>query len=538
MYGYFDYPMPQNEPVLDYSPGSPEREELVQKLNELKGKKMDIPLIIGGQEIRTGDTKDVIMPHNHQHVLGQYHIAGKKEMKMAIDAAMAGKEAWESLDWSSRANIFLRAAELIAGPRRAIINASTMLEHSKTIQQADGDASAESVDIFKFVTNIMCDMYKEQPPSPPGIWNQVEYLPLEGFVLAISPFNFSACVALLAAIPAMAGNTVVWKPATSAVYSNYFIYKVLLEAGLPDGVINFMPCRSKDMIDVIKHPMMSAINFTGSTEVFQTMWTQVADNIKNYKCYPRLVGETGGKDFMFMHNSANKEVFVASTIRSAFEYQGQKCSCGSRAYVPASVWPEVKDMLIEAAKSVKMGDIEDLTNFMGAVTSKSAFDTITGYIQFAKDSPDAEIICGGGSDESKGYFIEPTLIVTKNPHFKTMEEEIFGPVFTIYVYDDDKLDEALRLCDETSPYGLTGGIYGTDRIAVEKIRHALRRAAGNIYVNDKTPGAVIAQQPFGGTRMSGTNDKVGKHNFLRWVSLLATKETLNQPMDYHYPYQG
>lgn len=536
MNAFFDYPHPVNEPLWECRPGSPERAQLTAKLAELRAQQMEIPLIIGGQEVRTGKLRQMYIPHDHQHVLCDYHIAGKKEMLMAIDAALEAKKTWENMDWNDRSAIFLRAAELIGGKYRALINAATMLEQSKTIQQADGDASAESVDIFKYMTYLTKRMYETQPPSPEGTWNQVEYLPLEGFVLAISPFNFAACVALLATLPTMVGNTVVWKPSSTAVYSNYIIFKILMEAGLPAGVINFIPCSGREMSPVLTHPMMAGINFTGSTDTLQTMWKEVGNNIHNYKGYPRIVGETGGKDFMFVHNSVNKKAFVANAMRSAFEHQGQKCSCASRAYIPASIWPELKQMMIDEVKSIKMGPIEDFTNFMGAITDRAAFDKINEYIKYAQDSPEAEVIVGGGSDATTGYFIEPTLIVTTNPHFKTMEEEIFGPVLSIYIYDDEKLDETIKIADETSPYGLTGGIYAQDRAAISKIRRGLAHAAGNLYVNGWTIGAPIMQAPFGGVRKSGTNDKVGILNLLRWVSVYTIKETLDPVEDYRYPH--
>ncbi len=534
----FKIEKPQNEPVLSYAPGTKERAELKQRLAELREQEVEIPLIIGGKEVRTGRTGKCIIPHNKHHVIGTYHMAGEEEVKAAIDAALAARYEWESMPWEHRAAIFLKAAELISGPYRSTLNAATMLCQSKTAHQAEIDAACELADMLRFNTCFMNEIYKEQPESTKDSWNRMEYRPLEGFVFAVTPFNFTSIAGNLPTAPAIAGNVVVWKPASSAVYSAYHVMRILQEAGLPDGVINFIPGPGSVVGEVaFANPWFAGLHFTGSSETFQNMWLSVAKNLTNYRTYPRLIGETGGKDFVFAHPSADIRALVTALVRGAFEYQGQKCSAASRAYIPESIWPEVKQGLLDDISTIKMGDVEDFTNFMGAVIDEKAFKSIKGYIDYARASSEAEIICGGKCDDSVGFFIEPTVIVTANPRFRTMEEEIFGPVLTVYVYKDEELDETLELCDTTSVYGLTGAIFAQDRKAIAKMEKRLAHAAGNFYINDKPTGAVIAQQPFGGARASGTNDKAGsKINMMRWVSPRAIKELLNPPVDYRYPF--
>ncbi|MCS7052795.1 MAG: L-glutamate gamma-semialdehyde dehydrogenase [Ignavibacterium sp.] len=535
---YFKVPQPINEPVKSYKPGSPEREELKRKINELKSQQIEIPLIIGGEEIRTGNTEEIRIPHNHKHILGVYHKASKKEVEMAIEAALEARKEWSSMPWEHRVSVFLKIAELLAGPWRSTLNAATMLGQSKTVHQAEIDSACELVDFYRFNSFFMAELMKDQPISPTGFWNRVEYRPLEGFIFAVTPFNFTSIAGNLPTAPAIVGNVSLWKPASSAVYSAYWLMKLFEEAGLPKGVINFVPGSGGQVGNpALTNPNLAGVHFTGSTEVFQNMWKVISDNLKNMKYYPRIVGETGGKDFIFAHNSADIDALVVAALRGAFEYQGQKCSAASRMYVPKSIWKQFKDKYVEEVSKIKMGDVEDFTNFMGAVIDKGAFETITSYIKYAKDSDEAEIITGGNFDDTVGYFIEPTTIVTTNPKFKTMEEEIFGPVLTIYVYEDEKLDETLKLCDETSPYGLTGAIFAQDRKAIVKMSDALRNAAGNFYINDKPTGAVVAQQPFGGGRASGTNDKAGSAmNILRWMTARSIKETFDPPKDWRYPF--
>ena len=535
---YFKVPTPVNEPVLSYAPGSKEKEELKKKISELKSKEIEIPLIIGGKEIKTSNTGDMRVPHNHSKKLGVYHKAGKKEVEMAIEAALSSREKWENMPWEHRAAIFQKAAELLAGSWRSTVNAATILAQSKTAYQSEIDAACELIDFWRFNTHFMTQLMAEQPMSTKGMWNRSEYRALEGFIFAVNPFNFTSIGGNLPSAPAMVGNVVLWKPASSAVYSAYFVMKLLIEAGLPAGVINFIPGSGGDVGNpVLTSSDLAGIHFTGSTEVFQGMWKTVGENIHKAKYYPRIVGETGGKDFLFAHNTANVDALVTASIRAAFEYQGQKCSALSRMYLPKSLWKDFKKKYVEEVGKIKMGDPEDFTNFMTAVIDKPAFKSITGYIDFAKKSKEAEIITGGNYDDSKGYFIEPTTIVTTNPKFKTMVEEIFGPVLTIYVYDDKKFDDTLELCDNTSPYALTGAIWSQDREVLVKMSNKLRHAAGNFYINDKPTAAVVGQQPFGGGRASGTNDKAGSAmNLLRWMSVRSIKETFDPPKDWRYPF--
>jgi len=537
---YFKVPLPVNEPIKSYKPGSLEREELKNKIAELKSKQIEIPLIIGGEEIRTGNTEEIRIPHNHSHILGVYHKASKKEVEMAIESALEARKEWSEIPWEHRVSIFLKMAELLAGPWRATLNAATMLGQSKTVHQAEIDSAAELVDFYRFNSYYFAKLMEDQPFSSSGVWNRMEYRPLEGFIFAVTPFNFTSIAGNLPTAPALVGNVILWKPASSAVYSAYWLMKLFEQAGMPKGVINFVPGSGGQVGNpAMTNPNLAGVHFTGSTEVFQNMWKLISDNLKNMKYYPRIVGETGGKDFIFVHCSADIDALVVAALRGAFEYQGQKCSAASRMYVPKSIWKEFKEKFVEEVSKIKMGDVEDFTNFMGAVIDKGAFETITSYIKYAKSSNEAEIITGGNFDSSVGYFIEPTTIVTTNPKFKTMEEEIFGPVLTIFIYDDNKLDETLTLCDETSPYGLTGAIFAQDRKAIVKMSNALRNAAGNFYINDKPTGAIVGQQPFGGGRASGTNDKAGSAmNLLRWMTVRTIKETFDPPKDWRYPFMS
>jgi len=537
--GIFKLEKPKNEPVLSYAPGSKEKNELKEKLKELKSQVIDIPLIIGGKEIRTGDTGDCVLPHEHGTKIGVYHKAGEKEVKMAIEAAKKAYKEWSQMPWEHRASIFMRAAELLSTSWRSTLNAACMHCQSKTVFQAEIDSACELIDFFRFNTYYMRRIYEDQPDSVMPAYNRVEYRPLEGFIFAVTPFNFASIAGNLPSSPAMMGNVVLWKPASSAVYTAYWIMKLFQEAGLPDGVINFIPGSGSKLGDMIlRHPELAGIHFTGSTNTFQTMWRIVGENIKNYKSYPRIVGETGGKDFIVVHPSANKKATLTAIIRGAFEYQGQKCSAASRIYLPESWWnSSFKDELVQETENIKMGSPEDFTNFMTAVIDKPAFDSIVSYIEYAKSSSEAEVVAGGEYDDSKGYFIRPTIILTTNPKFKTMVEEIFGPVVTIYVYKDNEYEQVLNLCNETSPYGLTGSIFALDRKAIILAEKILTHAAGNFYINDKPTGAVVGQQPFGGTRASGTNDKAGSYlNLIRWTSPRAIKENLNPPENYRYPF--
>lgn len=534
----FKLERPKNEPVLSYAPSSAERAALEKELKRLSSTEIEIPLIIGGKEIRTGDTGKVVMPHKHSHVLATYHNAGPKEVNMAIEAALEGKKVWESLSWIDRASITLKIAELIATKYRATINAATMLGQSKNAYQAEIDSACEVVDFLRFNAYFLSEIYNEQPLSENGVLNRTEYRPLEGFVFTVSPFNFTAIASNLNMSPVLMGNAVVWKPATSSLYSNYFLMKIFKEAGVPDGVINFVPSKGSVIgKEIFKHKELAGIHFTGSTNTFNHFWKQIGDNLGTYRSYPKLVGETGGKDFLFIHPSASLDESVTAAVRGAFEYQGQKCSAASRAYIPKSMWPEFKALMGKMLGEIKMGEPTDFTNFVNAVIDEGAYNNIVSYIDRAKESNEAEVIFGGKYDKSVGYFIEPTVILTSNPHFLTMEEEIFGPVLTIYVYEDKDFEKTLEICDNTSPYALTGAIFANDRKAVDLAMEKLRYAAGNFYINDKPTGAVVGQQPFGGARASGTNDKAGSHlNLLRWVSPRTIKETLVPPTDYKYPF--
>ena len=532
-------PTPVNEPVYSYAPGTPQRDLLKAAIEEITNKKVEIPLIIGGKEVRTGKMGKVVMPHDHQHILGECHLAGEKEIKMAIDAAMAAKEDWANLRWEERAAIFLKAAELLSGKYRYIMNAVSMLSTSKSAYQAEIDAACELIDFLRFNVYYAQQVYTDQPMySSKGLWNFVQQRPLEGFVFAVAPFNFTAIAGNLATAPAIMGNTILLKPASSCVYTPYLFMQILKEAGMPDGVINFVPGPGSMVGKVcLDHKDLGGIHFTGSTRVFHQMWQTVGENIAKYKSYPRIVGETGGKDFIVAHESANAEQLTTAIIRGAFEFQGQKCSAASRAYIPKSLWGPVREKLETDMATIKMGKTNDFSNFFNAVIDKSAFATITEFIDYAKEASDAEVIIGGGYDDSKGYFIEPTVILTSNPHFRTMEEEIFGPVMTIYVYEDDKYEEALELCDKTSIYALTGAVFATKREAVSLAMTKLENAAGNFYINDKPTGAVVGQQPFGGARASGTNDKAGSYlNLVRWVSPRTIKETFEAPTHFAYPF--
>lgn len=538
--GNFRVPVPVNEPVYSYAPGSPERAKLIEELDRLKNMQIDAPMIIGGKEITTSIKVAMTTPHDRKHILGHYFKGSKGEVEAAVDAASKAKLAWEAMPWEHRASIFLKAADLLAGPYRYEMNAACMLAHDKNVFQAEIDAVCELVDFFRYNVFYTEQIFDMQPDNQPATWNRVEYRPLEGFVFAVTPFNFVSIAGNLPTAPAIMGNTVIWKPASSVVYTARLIMKILHEAGLPDGVINMVTARGSDVGELIlKNPNLAGIHFTGSTATFHTMWRVVGENIKNYRSYPRIVGETGGKDFIFVHNSADPHSTGAAVTRGAYEYQGQKCSAASRAYIPKSIWPQLKEILIDHAKEMKMGDPDDLSCFVNAVIDKDAFDSIKSYIDYAKESKDAELVFGGKCDNSRGFFIEPTLFVTTDPHFKLMEEEIFGPVLTVYIYDDAKYDKTLELCDKTSPYALTGAIFARDRVAIDKASTVLRHAAGNFYINDKPTGAVVGQQPFGGARASGTNDKAGSLlNMIRWTSPRSVKETLLPPKDYKYPFLG
>lgn len=534
--GYFKVEMPKNEPVKAYLPGSPERASLKKELERQSAQVVQVPMIIGGKEVWTERKTKAVMPHDHAHVIAEAASGGEKELKDAIAAALAARKAWTEMPMEHRVSIFLKAADLIAGPMRDKVNAATMLGQSKTAYQAEID-TCELIDFLRFNVYYLQQIYDRQPNNTPNVWNRIEYRPLEGFVTAISPFNFTSIGANLPTAPAIAGNVVLWKPATTAVLSNYYVMQALMAAGLPAGVINFVPSRGSDMSKyVLSDPNLAGFHFTGSTEVFSGVYSLVGENIKKYKTYPRLVGETGGKNFIFAHNSADVPGLVAALTRASYEYQGQKCSAASRAFVPASIWPQVKEGMLAKIEKIKIGDITDFTNLMGAVIDASAFKTNKEYIDYAKASEDADVICGG-YDDSKGYFIYPTLIEAKKPDFKTMVEEIFGPVMTVYVYPDDKLDETLASCDTATSYGLSGAIFADDREAIVKMEDALKGTAGNFYINDKPTGAVIGQQPFGGARASGTNDKAGSEiNMYRWLSPRTIKELRVPCLDVTYPY--
>ncbi len=536
--GFFSIPHPKNEPVLSYAPGSQERAALKKAIEEARSKVVDIPMYIGDQEIRTANKKVLSPPHDHKHVLGHFYDGDQGHVEQAINAALGAKELWANLSWENRASIFLKAADLLAGPYRYIMNAATMLGQSKNAYQAEIDSACELIDFLRFNVHFMGEIYRDQPESSPGVWNRVEYRPLEGFVFALTPFNFTAIAGNLPASAALMGNTVVWKPANTQIYAANVIMKIFKEAGVPDGVINLIYVSGPDAGEVVfNHRDFAGIHFTGSTGVFQNMWKTIGQNIHKYKSYPRIVGETGGKDFIMVHKSANAKEVSTAIARGAFEYQGQKCSAASRSYIPSNLWEDVKKYLLEDLKTFKMGGVEDFGNFINAVIDEKAFNSITGYIEEARQNPLNEIIAGGKYDKSKGYFIEPTVIVSKDPSSLTMCEEIFGPVMTIYVYHAENFEQTLELVDQTSPYALTGSILSKDRYAVELATNKLRNSAGNFYINDKPTGAVVGQQPFGGARGSGTNDKAGaKVNLLRWVSLRTIKETFVTPVDYRYPF--
>lgn len=532
---------PVNEPILGYAPGSPERKKLEAALAELKSKQIEVPLVIDGKEIRTDKRVKMTAPHDHSLVLGYAYHGGRKETELAIESAMRAHKTWAAMPRHHRAAIFLKAADLLAGPYRYIVNAATMLAHSKNPYQAEIDAVCELVDFFRFNAYFMQVIGDIQPINPdPLIWNRLDYRPLEGFIYAIAPFNFVSINGNLPTAPAMWGNVAIWKPASSVLYTSHFLMKILIEAGLPGGVINFVTGKSSEISDVVfNNENLAGIHFTGSTPVFQSMWKTIGDNIAKYKSYPRIVGETGGKDFIFVHNSAVPAQVATAITRGAFEYQGQKCSAASRAYIPKSLWPQIKEIVLKQLGEIKMGDPCDFGNFMNAIIDRGAYDSIKEYVDFAKTAKDAKIISGGNCDDSKGYFIDATLIETTNPKFKTMEEEIFGPVMTVYVYDDADFEKTLQLCDETSSYALTGAVFATDRHIIQVVEGTLRNAAGNFYINDKPTGAVVGQQPFGGARASGTNDKAGAlHNMIRWTSPRAIKENLLPPTDFKYPFMG
>lgn len=538
--GFFNVPKAVNEPVKGYTPNSPEKAAVLAAYKAMWNSKIDVPLYIGSEEIKTGNTRNMTAPHDHQHVVGTYHLAEKVHVEKAIASALEARTAWANMAWEQRAAIFLKAAELIAGPYRAKINAATMIAQSKNIHQAEIDASCELIDFLRFNVEFMTQIYADQPKSTSDMWNRLEYRPLEGFVYAITPFNFTAIAANLPASAAMMGNVVIWKPSDSQVFSAKIIIDVFKEAGVPDGVINVVFGDALMITDtVLASRDFAGIHFTGSTHVFKDIWSKIGTNIHHYKTYPRIVGETGGKDFVVAHPSANVKQVATGIVRGAFEFQGQKCSAASRAYVPQSLWPAIKEQLITDVKSMKMGSPEDFGNFITAVIHEGSFDKLASFIDQAKKDADAEIIVGGNYDKSIGYFIEPTIIVTTNPHYTTMETELFGPVITIYVYEDANWAETLKLVDTTSEYALTGAIFSQDRYAIEEATVALQNAAGNFYINDKPTGAVVGMQPFGGARASGTNDKAGSAlNLLRWVSPRTIKETFVTPEDYRYPFLG
>ena len=536
----YQTPLPENEPIIPYAPGSPQRESLKKRLDELASQQIEIPLIIDGKEVRTGDMADCIMPHDHKHVLARWHRGGAKEIEAAIDSTQRAWKDWSRWPWEERTAVFLKAADLLAGPWRDTVNAATMLGQSKTAHQAEIDAAAELIDFWRFNAYFAEKIYSEQPESSAGVWNRMDHRPLEGFVYAITPFNFTSIGGNLPTAPALMGGVSLWKPSRTSIYSNYFVMKLLQEAGLPDGVINFVIGDSRMLTEaIIPSPHFAGIHYTGSTEVFLMLWNKIAENLRGYRNYPRIVGETGGKDFVLAHNSADVAALSVALVRGAFEYQGQKCSAASRAYVPESIWPEVKEQLVEMVSSIRMGDPRDFRNFMCAVIDRTAFAKISEYIEEAKSSPDMEIIAGGGYEDKKGYFIEPTVVVSADPKTRLMCEEVFGPVLTIHVYKDSQWKQVLELCDTGSDYALTGAIFAQDRQAIAEADAVLRYTAGNYYINDKPTGAVVGQQPFGGGRASGTNDKAGSAlNLMRWVSPRTIKESFVPPTDHTYPYMG
>jgi 1-pyrroline-5-carboxylate dehydrogenase len=536
----YSIPTVTNEPILDYKPNSPEKEQVLSMIASLKSSEIDVPMIINGKEVRTNKKVRMASPHDIHPTLGYFHEGDKNHVTAAIDAALNAKEAWEHMHWQDRAAIFLKAADLISGPHRAYMNATTMLAQSKTVYQAEIDAVCELADFLRFNVAYMRDIYSQQPNSSKNVWNSLEYRPLEGFVFAITPFNFTAIAGNLPATPALLGNTVVWKPAESQIYSAIAVMNIFKEAGLPDGVINLIYADGPSTGEVVfNHRDFAGLHFTGSTGVFQHLWKTIGANIEKYRSYPRIVGETGGKDFVVAHPSAHAGQVATALTRGAFEFQGQKCSAASRAYIPSSLWPDVQNILLEQVASLKMGSVEDFSNFITAVIDEKSFDKIAGYIDRVKSDKGAQILIGGGYDKSKGYFIEPTVVKVDDPKYLTMCEEIFGPVLSIYVYEDDQYEEILKVVDSTSPYALTGSIFAQDRAAIVKARTALRHAAGNFYINDKPTGAVVGQQPFGGARGSGTNDKAGSIlNLYRWISPRTVKENFVTPTDYRYPFMG
>lgn len=534
----FMYREPKNEPVLSYAPGTKERAKLKEAVEKISGEVVEIPLIIGGKEVKTGDMGEIVMPHDHKHVLARYHKAGPREVQMAIDAALEARSQWRKTPWTLRTSVMMRIAELFAHKYRYLINAATMMNQSKSPYQAEIDSACEAIDFLRFNAYFASQIYAQQPISEPGIINRLDYRPLEGFVYAVTPFNFTAISTNLPLSPAVMGNTVVWKPATVSLLSSYHAMKIFMEAGLPAGVVNFIPGPGEvSSRETLSHPDLAGIHFTGSTAVFRQLWKTVGENIARYKSYPRLVGETGGKDFVFVHSSADTRAVAVALVRGAFEYQGQKCSAASRAYLPKSLWNEIRTEMEKILAKIKVGDPRDFTTYVNAVIDEKSFDNCMKYIEYAKASSDAEIIFGGTGDKSVGYFVNPTVILTADPHFKSMEEEIFGPVLTICLYEDDEYEKTLKLCDKTSPYGLTGSIFAKDASALKKAMKKLRYAAGNFYINDKPTGAVVGCQPFGGSRASGTNDKAGSQmNLMRWVSPRNIKENLLPPSCYWYPY--
>jgi 1-pyrroline-5-carboxylate dehydrogenase len=536
--GIFRLPPPVNEPVRSYAPGTPERASLQVRLEQMKGERPELPCVIGGKDVTTGNLKQAVMPHDKDHVLADVHQGGAKEVEQAIAAAAEAWHDWHRLPWEERAAVFLRAAELLAGPWRDTLNAATMLGQSKTAHQAEIDAACELVDFYRFNPVFMTRVYEEQPLSSAGTWNRMEYRPLEGFVFAVTPFNFTAIAGNLPAAPAMMGNTIVWKPAGTAMLSAYYVMRLLQEAGLPDGVVNLVYGSGADIGNAaLTSPDLAGIHFTGSTPVFQGMWKTVGKNIESYRNYPRIVGETGGKDFIVAHPTADVEAVATAIVRGSFEYQGQKCSAASRVYAPSNMWPDLKERLVEQVRELRVGDVSDFSNFMGAVIDASSFRTQKEAIEEARANAKAEVVVGGGVDDSEGYFVEPTVIETQDPNFRLLRDELFGPVVTTFVYPEGKWEETLELVDRTAPYGLTGAIFADDREAVIEAADALRYTAGNLYVNDKPTGAVVAQQPFGGSRASGTNDKAGSlWNLIRWVSPRTIKETFVPPTDYRYPF--
>jgi 1-pyrroline-5-carboxylate dehydrogenase len=533
-------PTAVNEPVKGYAPGSPEREELRRRLAEMEAERLDVPCVIGGEDVRTGDTAQAVMPHRKEHVLADVHQAGEAEVARAIEASAKAWEHWSRTPWEERASVFLRAAELLSGPWRSTLNAATMLNQSKTAHQAEIDAACELIDFWRFNVEFMTRLYSEQPVSSQGVWNRMEYRPLEGFVFAVSPFNFTSIGGNLSSSPALMGDTVIWKPASTAALSAYYIMRLLQEAGLPDGVINLVYGRGSSVGDpVLASPHLAAIHFTGSTSVFQGMWRTVGTNIERYRNYPRIVGETGGKDFIVAHSSADLDAVLTAIVRGSFEYQGQKCSAASRVYAPSNLWPELRERLAEEVGGLRMGDPADFENFMGAVIDGSSFRTQSEAIEEARAHGESSVLVGGDVDDSEGYFVRPTVIETRDPGFRLLRDELFGPVVTAYVYPEGEYEETLELVDRTAPYGLTGAVFARDRSAIELAGEKLEYAAGNFYVNDKPTGAVVGQQPFGGARASGTNDKAGSlWNLIRWVSPRTIKETFVPPRDYRYPFMA